>query len=919
MLEATEVSSQPASREGETTDPLEFTFDLGLSVSAQSALGAAAEEARKHGKTAPGSHALVAGILRYGPTTFGGHSFRLFCDYALTHNPERERVLAWLSLPSPPSGERAPTLPERLSSPSIPLASPRLGKWLSHSVTIARRAGSGELRAHHLLGGLIAEWDRVGARFQAVHGLIERGFRIDEFRRALLDNVKTFVRNESQTVWNEILGERQVIAGYHADDANPASAADDLLEVSNDANALAMLVAAREITPPLSIGLFGDWGTGKSFFMGLMRRRIEALCAPTAEKTSQFCTGVRQINFNAWHYSDASLWPSLVTTIFDDLACALRPKDAHERLSSRLADSSAHLENIEKRLASARAALAETQTSVMQTRETPPLKDTGAAVITSAAALAALDDARVRDLARVLGIEYGAEPKPEQFDRLVREAGGLWEAAWGTARQFFEAGGSQRAKNYAWLAVATAVTGVGCWVVHEHGLPNWLTYLGTLVTLPSPIWSRVATAWRGLGVANRISKDAVEEQRRRHLERLKALSETTADLERQRVEARQAADEAQKWLNELKPNQAIAEFVEKRSRSEDYRKQYGIIANIRHDFERLRTLLEESTADTTRLSVDRIVLYIDDLDRCPAERVVQVLEAVHLLLASRLFVVIVAVDPRWLRAALRARYPELLADGGDSPSDAPAAPQDYLEKIFQIPISLRPLGDAAHTRMLESLFVVADDRAPGTVDGHAGAPAIVRREALNRTPGATSTAADGSTTSSEPSHVPPPRALDILRVSDKELAFMRRLGGIMRTPRAIKRFASTYRLIRATRLSLAERQSDDDFEAIMILLALQTGRPRHAQMIFSALRRTRAPLDVVMKGLRPRAVAADPRKLENDLCDAIGAHDRHDWEVVHDWLSRSLERASLLSVSADRLHDAIRAVERFSFVANGQA
>jgi len=45
--------------------------------------------------------------------------------------------------------------------------------------------------------------------------------------------------------------------------------------------------------------------------------------------------------------------------------------------------------------------------------------------------------------------------------------------------------------------------------------------------------------------------------------------------------------------------------------------------------------------------LQRIVLYVDDLDRCPPTKVVDVLRATHLLLALPLFVVIVAVDPRW--------------------------------------------------------------------------------------------------------------------------------------------------------------------------------------------------------------------------------------------------------------------------------
>lgn len=70
---------------------------------------------------------------------------------------------------------------------------------------------------------------------------------------------------------------------------------------------------------------------------------------------------------------------------------------------------------------------------------------------------------------------------------------------------------------------------------------------------------------------------------------------------------------------------------------------------------------EEDAAGDTLPAIDRIVLYIDDLDRCPPQRVVEVLEAVHLLLAGRLFVVVVAVDPRWLLRSIATHYADLFA------------------------------------------------------------------------------------------------------------------------------------------------------------------------------------------------------------------------------------------------------------------
>ncbi|XXX98908.1 P-loop NTPase fold protein [Sorangium sp. So ce204] len=57
---------------------------------------------------------------------------------------------------------------------------------------------------------------------------------------------------------------------------------------------------------------------------------------------------------------------------------------------------------------------------------------------------------------------------------------------------------------------------------------------------------------------------------------------------------------------------------------------------------------------------DRIVLYVDDHDRCRPDQVVNMLEAIHLLLALDLFVVVVAVDSRWLIRALEVHYRDLL-------------------------------------------------------------------------------------------------------------------------------------------------------------------------------------------------------------------------------------------------------------------
>src|SRR6185295_1302611 len=103
-------------------------------------------------------------------------------------------------------------------------------------------------------------------------------------------------------------------------------------------------------------------------------------------------------------------------------------------------------------------------------------------------------------------------------------------------------------------------------------------------------------------------------------------------------------------------------------------------------------------ADSGLPAIDRIVLYIDDLDRCPPKKVVEVLQAIHLMLDFPLLVVVVGVDARWIRHSLKKLYPDLLQDNHNRHAgkkridrDVAATPRDYLEKIFHIPYWLRPM------------------------------------------------------------------------------------------------------------------------------------------------------------------------------------------------------------------------------------
>jgi hypothetical protein len=61
--------------------------------------------------------------------------------------------------------------------------------------------------------------------------------------------------------------------GYQGDVATGP----DQLGVQGDVNAVCEVIVDPEVKPPLAVGLFGRWGTGKSFFMDKMRERVAEL------------------------------------------------------------------------------------------------------------------------------------------------------------------------------------------------------------------------------------------------------------------------------------------------------------------------------------------------------------------------------------------------------------------------------------------------------------------------------------------------------------------------------------------------------------------------------------------------------------------------------------------------------------------
>ena len=243
--------------------------------------------------------------------------------------------------------------------------------------------------------------------------------------------------------------------------------------------------------------------------------------------------------------------------------------------------------------------------------------------------------------------------------------------------------------------------------------------------------------------------------------------------------------------------------------------------------------------------IDRIVLYIDDLDRCDPDQVVNVLQAVHLLLAMPLFVVVVGVDPRWLLRALRTRYQGILGEGAVDESDeslgfAESTPQNYLEKIFQVPFVLPEMDSTGFDQLIRSMAgqsngALARSRAPAAeVPSQPAGDAVGSRPlqvAPAIEPEERSEVADAmhATDQTRPETVAEISAAPLTR---GELKLLSLLAPLVRTPRAATRLFNVYGLLRSARnlgpgsQFLGGGKQPGDYQAVAQLLGILTGAPQ---------------------------------------------------------------------------------------------
>jgi hypothetical protein len=341
---------------------------------------------------------------------------------------------------------------------------------------------------------------------------------------------------------------------------------------------LSDVLACKDASPPLSVGLFGDGGTARSSVLRQVERRVEALAAAAAAAEAEgrrtaYCPEIVQIRFDAQSYLDADPGAKLVAAVADGLAGEADERDGLQQVADQRRD-----------------------------------------------AVAALADVRARDIVADLGGN-------EELTALRREAADKLGLSEVNVREL-------RDLSTDMSRLGGQASAVGRLLMKDGHRRRMLMGTGfvmaVLVVLGWGLTSGEGRPW-GLGVV------ALEG----------ALVTAAVGFA---IWVRPVLDTASEGLDALSKAVATADAVESAFSEESARQEVVLSEHLKALEERASALRQQAEGGSERLASllgegdRRVVVYVADLDRCPPDRVAKVLEAVHVLLAFPLFVVVGAHD-----------------------------------------------------------------------------------------------------------------------------------------------------------------------------------------------------------------------------------------------------------------------------------
>lgn len=149
-------------------------------------------------------------------------------------------------------------------------------------------------------------------------------------------------------------------------------------------------------------------------------------------------------------------------------------------------------------------------------------------------------------------------------------------------------------------------------------------------------------------------------------------------------------------------SERVLEYVDRPGADADIGNQAKVIDDLVFLRERIRRpRLRWSGGRPRRIAADpRVVVFIDDLDRCANDKIMEVLQTVNLILGQSGFFVVLAIDTDKIYRAIHEQY--AAKEGGGQARTTFA--EQYLRKILQLSFHLPPTPSDGRAALVHAMF-----------------------------------------------------------------------------------------------------------------------------------------------------------------------------------------------------------------------
>jgi hypothetical protein len=132
-----------------------------------------------------------------------------------------------------------------------------------------------------------------------------------------------------------------------------------------------------------------------------------------------------------------------------------------------------------------------------------------------------------------------------------------------------------------------------------------------------------------------------------------------------------------------------------------YREKIGFIGDFEEDFEHIVAI---ATSKVWGWKQRKLIIFIDDLDRCEPPKPADVIEAINVFLDSTGCVFVIGMDSRAVVASVEAKYEKLFQKTQLELPDQPTLGRCFLQKIVQVPFAIPPVPDHCMSALVKHII-----------------------------------------------------------------------------------------------------------------------------------------------------------------------------------------------------------------------